>query len=714
MRVSGRITEQKSGRSVADVIVRVKDRDLVFDDQLGEAVTAPDGSYSVELDDEVRVDLINNKPDLYLVVRARSGEVLRTTRDEARLVVEGDVTLDVGISRPVLAEAGLVDREPATWMDELDDDQRRRYTTWLWGPGHDAGDELCETLTQELAARSSVLELIKQYIDDLKGNLDNDAPSMRKLARLFQLGRTPENLSGHFYGVPVGIRSGDLQGPAAGFCNLLGFVWGVTLEDHCPWVAKSFAPISASELERVSGSAHEAPLARSGINHFNKINFQPGNLASFHFLTWWMSLEPAPEQEQQRFGHERNGAHFIAARAPSVYSGTPREVIQLNYRHPELDNPPPNCWLIDELVQVAEGFYLGQLLYATRRLVHGYDPAAPASDARYQHFGYFVLFDQSWNPEARRLLAHLDVPALVPGMDDEPPVNAGSIPDKYTTFTFVDPSPDGSDDALMNEVLRDMEGQPSILHLLKHYSDHLRQGLDNDSPYFLRLRELFHRGIGPEKVEGFFRGALVSWRSEGLLRLMDKNTINLAYTKVARHFSPWTGKSFEAMDAGELRELTDGHERGEVPTYWGSNTQSLRTPATRMVGQLMDLLGIWTRKVPPEEARQFGYDLKNLFFIGRQGTSVHEHHAGKRIFQINYRWPRLKTIPPDCYCIDEMVQLAEGLYLGHLMYATDLLKPYDPTVDPAEYGYQNFGYFLLMDEQWHRIRLDIGFDMDNV
>ena len=131
MRVSGRITEQKSGRSVADVIVRVKDRDLVFDDQLGEAVTAPDGSYSVELDDEVRVDLINNKPDLYLVVRARSGEVLRTTRDEARVDVEGDVTLDVGISRPVLAEAGLVDREPATWMDELDDDQRRRYTTWL-------------------------------------------------------------------------------------------------------------------------------------------------------------------------------------------------------------------------------------------------------------------------------------------------------------------------------------------------------------------------------------------------------------------------------------------------------------------------------------------------------------------------------------------------------------------------------------------------------
>ena len=69
---------------------------------------------------------------------------------------------------------------------------------------------------------------------------------------------------------------------------------------------------------------------------------------------------------------------------------------------------------------------------------------------------------------------------------------------------------------------------------------------------------------------------------------------------------------------------------------------------------------------------------------------------------------------PDRYCLDELVQIAEGLYLGQLMYATELLKAYDPRVDPEEYRYRHFGYFLLMDDDWHRLRLDIGFDLENI
>jgi hypothetical protein len=68
---------------------------------------------------------------------------------------------------------------------------------------------------------------------------------------------------------------------------------------------------------------------------------------------------------------------------------------------------------------------------------------------------------------------------------------------------------------------------------------------------------------------------------------------------------------------------------------------------------------------------------------------------------------------PDRYCIDELVQIAEGLYLGQLMYATELLRPYEPTVPAQEYRYEMFGYFLLMTEDWHQIRLRIGFDLDN-
>lgn len=50
---------------------------------------------------------------------------------------------------------------------------------------------------------------------------------------------------------------------------------------------------------------------------------------------------------------------------------------------------------------------------------------------------------------------------------------------------------------------------------------------------------------------------------------------------------------------------------------------------------------------------------------------------------------------------------------GVLYNATKIFKDYDPEADPADYKYSNFGYFLIMDEEWHRRRLRIGFDLDN-
>ena len=48
------------------------------------------------------------------------------------------------------------------------------------------------------------------------------------------------------------------------------------------------------------------------------------------------------------------------------------------------------------------------------------------------------------------------------------------------------------------------------------------------------------------------------------------------------------------------------------------------------------------------------------------------------------------------------------------MYATDWLKPYDPTLPPEAYKHGQFGYLLLMNEAWHQLRLRIGFDLENV
>jgi hypothetical protein len=45
------------------------------------------------------------------------------------------------------------------------------------------------------------------------------------------------------------------------------------------------------------------------------------------------------------------------------------------------------------------------------------------------------------------------------------------------------------------------------------------------------------------------------------------------------------------------------------------------------------------------------------------------------------------------------------------VYSTALLETYDPNRPAAAYDYRNFGYFLLMDDEWYGRKLEIGFDV---
>jgi hypothetical protein len=58
------------------------------------------------------------------------------------------------------------------------------------------------------------------------------------------------------------------------------------------------------------------------------------------------------------------------------------------------------------------------------------------------------------------------------------------------------------------------------------------------------------------------------------------------------------------------------------------------------------------------------------------------------------------------------VRIADGLYLGQLLYSTRPGIPYDPGTDHALYKYENFGYFMLMDDDWHAVKDFILFDTD--
>lgn len=59
----------------------------------------------------------------------------------------------------------------------------------------------------------------------------------------------------------------------------------------------------------------------------------------------------------------------------------------------------------------------------------------------------------------------------------------------------------------------------TVIDLMKSYSSALRPELDAKSPVFNKLAALYNAGIGPTRMDGFYRGALVSWEVSGLLAL---------------------------------------------------------------------------------------------------------------------------------------------------------------------------------------------------
>ena len=696
----GQVREVESKGGIPNLVVSAFDKDLLFDDLLGEVVSGENGNFQLTYEGRAFQEIFDKQPDIYLRIKTQDGRILHTTENNVRCEAGKEEHFTVDISHNTLVEAGLdVTPAPAETIPE-----KLKILTCLEGKSDD--DPLVAAIRCDLEGKSSVLELMKSYLHELEGELDNNAPPFAKLAKLFQCGITPDRVEGHHYGVTVGLRTGDKKDVWADYSNLLGLVWSTSLGEVPPWVGKTFKTVSSDELKYFTEGFEQGDAPTYlGINHFNETEDSPLNVISVLFLTFWMNLKDAPEGERTQYGYEKMGGQFIAKRARSVYQASDRDVFQLNYRWPRLANLPPLKYLIDEIVEIAGGLYLGQLLFATKRLLSEYDPKLPDTEYDYEHFGYFLLMDERWKAEARRLFPYIGIPyAARP--------KPALVPEEFVTFTFAAP-PDGNcHDHVLAEIYEDMKGKETIIDLLKFYSDELKEHPDMDSPYFAKLHELFNRGKCPEVMQGFLRGALISFRSEGLLKIFDLNILNMAWG-LARLFTPWTGKTFEDIDLERLRELTDGSETGELPTFWGANTYSLRTTRKKIVGQAMKVAGIWTEESTSQEKRSFGYDLKSFFFIGRQAISVNVDNQGKRIFQFNYRWPKLRTFPPDNFCIDELVQIAEGLYLGELTYATELFQEYDPTKDPSEYKYRNFGYFLLMDDNWHKRRLKIGFDLDN-
>ena len=704
--IRGNITLKDTKQGMGGLTVEAYDADLFIDDLLGKAVTDERGEYTIRSLDQSG---IKDLPDVYVQVKTSNGKLLHSTRNRIIPDVEKDITLDVSISQSDLLNSGLAKPEP---MDRPA--QETEYKTWTFrsDAGHD--NPILARVYNDLKEQGSVLELFKNYKDMLDRSNDNNDPVFTKLAALFDAAKTPDVMQGHYYGITLGIRVGGMPEPMSEYGNVPGMIWGSTLSNECPWVGKSLSPIDPSGLKEITGQKDTGTQpVMLGINHFNRIHTRVLNPLAFQFLNFWMDLSPAPPEEQEAYNWEKNGAYFTGSHAESVNPESPRPVFQLNYRYKSLRNRVPNCWLIDELVEVSSGLFLGQLCYATGKLLNDYNPELPPGNYLYRNFGYFLLLDRHWHNEARRLFPYLEISPDAPGM--QAPEITQIIPRaRFSNLLLQEPPLPICNDAILKKTTAEIEKYPTILHYLKNCSQSLQDNMSNESPYFEQLGELFNRGIAPVTMDGFYYGALVSWHSEAIFKLFGLNSINLLYTGIGAPFSTWTGKRFDPISKERLKEITDGHETGQVPAFWGANTQSLRTLKERFVGRMMQMADIKSEEATIEEKMQSGYDLKNFFFIARQAMSISPQSMGKQVFQFNYRWPKLETIVPDCYCIDELVLIAQGLFLGKLMYATNITEPYNPYKDPSVYKYEMFGYFLLMDREWQQIRLSIGYDLHNV
>ena len=84
-RIVGKVRGAETGAPMPGLRVRAFDRDLVFDDHVGDAVTNQDGEFFLEFTEEAFRDVWEKRPDLYLrVLDADGTKVLASTERHVR------------------------------------------------------------------------------------------------------------------------------------------------------------------------------------------------------------------------------------------------------------------------------------------------------------------------------------------------------------------------------------------------------------------------------------------------------------------------------------------------------------------------------------------------------------------------------------------------------------------------------------------------------
>src|SRR3954469_16365136 len=103
LKVTGRVSIQESGEGIPGLHVKAVDKDLIFDDVLGTAVTDANGDYEITYERRDFAELFEKAPDLYIIVRDPSNKrILSSSEDQVRCNVGAHAQVNISIPQVVL------------------------------------------------------------------------------------------------------------------------------------------------------------------------------------------------------------------------------------------------------------------------------------------------------------------------------------------------------------------------------------------------------------------------------------------------------------------------------------------------------------------------------------------------------------------------------------------------------------------------------------
>lgn len=261
-----------------------------------------------------------------------------------------------------------------------------------------------------------------------------------KLRTLFMCGRAVP-LDGPMMGISVSIRdsvffrkiTNDFGRSRSTFARIgaMAAACNDAFADTGLWAGKIFGTVSREMASRKCQgdagvmAAYDERATRIGCNFFRE-PANPDLIQTLGLLTlnraWNLKDRDSPDtaeidkllrqqnpDQERMIPYSKTGGFFLANMGKSVVSQMcGKQVYTLNYLWPNLYPAFPMTCLVDEIVQVDKGIYLGQMALATRHV----GPAASCTpDSGYQNNGYFLMMNPA---DARQIYADAAFPQLRP------------------------------------------------------------------------------------------------------------------------------------------------------------------------------------------------------------------------------------------------------------------------------------------------------------